>query len=71
MILIRLHTHFCECIFARREHPVYDGCSFRICIEETKQKKLVINVVWFREFTLRDGRKKRIKIEEWLTYSPG
>lgn len=22
---------------------------------------------WFREFTLRDGRKKRIKIEEWRT----
>lgn len=21
--------------------------------------------MWFREFTLRDGRKKRIKIEEW------
>lgn len=22
-------------------------------------------MVWFREFTLRDGRKKRIKVEEW------
>ncbi|MDP9579712.1 UNVERIFIED_ORG: hypothetical protein J2X74_005585 [Bacillus sp. 1751] len=24
-------------------------------------------MVWFREFTLRDGRKRRIKIEEWRT----
>jgi len=24
-------------------------------------------VTWFREFTLRNGRKKRIKIEEWRT----
>lgn len=24
--------------------------------------------MWFREFTLRDGRKKRIKIEEWRTF---
>ncbi|MGG0481200.1 hypothetical protein ABE039_24705 [Priestia megaterium] len=24
-------------------------------------------MVWFREFTLRDGRKKRIKIEDWRT----
>lgn len=24
-------------------------------------------MVWFREFTLRDGRKKKIRIEEWRT----
>lgn len=24
-------------------------------------------MVWFREFTLRNGRKKRIKVEEWRT----
>jgi len=25
-------------------------------------------VNWFREFTLGDGRKKRIKVEEWRTF---
>jgi len=25
-------------------------------------------MVWFREFTLRDGSKKRIRIEEWRTF---
>ncbi|SDE14826.1 hypothetical protein SAMN04487777_107130 [Priestia aryabhattai B8W22] len=37
--------------------------------EENRRNSLkgVSKMNWFREFTLRDGRKKRIKIEEWRT----
>lgn len=37
-------------------------------IEETRQDWERIRMAWFHEYTLRDGRKKSIKIEEWRTF---
>ncbi|OHY73648.1 hypothetical protein BCV52_25720 [Priestia aryabhattai] len=35
--------------------------------KNNSRKELVTSTAWYREFTLRDGRKKSIKIEEWRT----